>query len=77
MQEIVNVVFESETAPRACECDACRNIGEVIKLRLPSTMYHDRNTLSTRYYNYWLCSKCKDGLLLALSGGQNGGQGGN
>lgn len=30
--ETINVVFESETATKGCACDACRNIGKVIKL---------------------------------------------
>ena len=62
----VDVVFASETATSGCQCDACRSIGEVIKLRLPTTHYYDRKELSTRYHNYWLCPICRDRLMYAL-----------
>ena len=64
--ETINVVFESETATKGCACDACRNIGKVIKLRLPSTRFHDRKSLSTRHYDYWLCPACQQKLHNAL-----------
>lgn len=72
MSETVNVVFKSKTRFRACRCDACRNIGEIIMLQLPCTMYHDRKTLSTRYYNYWLCPACRNKLTYALGYSEKG-----
>lgn len=64
--ETINVVFESETATKGCVCDACRNVGQVIKLRLPSTRFHDRKSLTTRYQDYWLCPVCRQKLHNAL-----------
>lgn len=64
--ETINVVFESETATKGCACDACRNIGKVIKLRLPSTRFHNKKSLTTRYYDYWLCPACRNKLIRAL-----------
>ena len=63
----IDIVFESETATGGCACDACRNVGQVIKLRLPSTRYFNGKVLSTKYENYWLCAKCRDKLTYALN----------
>ncbi len=64
--ETIDVVFESETATNWCMCDACCNVGQVIKLRLPSTRFHNKKSLTTRYYDYWLCPACRQKLHNAL-----------
>lgn len=48
-------------------CDGCHRCSRVIRLSLPSTLYHDRKNLSTRYYERWFCRACADKLLEALA----------
>lgn len=56
-----------------CMCDACHNVGKVIKLELPETKYHDGKRLSTEYTNYWLCFNCREKLTNALIWGDEDG----
>lgn len=49
-----------------CFCDACHGTGRVTKLKMPETLYFDGGTLSTKYFNYWLCDKCRTMLAHAL-----------
>lgn len=49
-----------------CICNACFGKGQVIKIRLPDTRYHNGTDLETKYTNYWLCRSCRDKLVKAL-----------
>ena len=49
-----------------CTCDMCFRLEHVIKLKMPSTQYHDCLTLSTVYSNIWICESCRDKLVKAL-----------
>ena len=51
-----------------CICNACHGAGTVMKLTYPVTKFHDRKKLSTRYYEFWLCDKCREKLSFALNG---------
>lgn len=52
-----------------CLCSACHHLGRVIKLGLPTTLYHNGNGLSTVYKNYWLCMNCRLKLTESLMRG--------
>ena len=63
-----NVRFFAKISPsRYCCCDGCHRCTRVIKIELPSTLYHDYKNLSTRYYQRWFCRACADKLLAALA----------
>lgn len=63
-----NVRFAAEVSEsRYCCCNGCHREACVIKLTLPSTLYHDRKNLSTGYYQRWFCRDCADKLLAALA----------
>ena len=49
-----------------CVCDACHNVGEVIKLKMPETKYFNGKNLTTRYTEFWLCMDCRKKLIRAL-----------
>ena len=49
-----------------CVCNACHNVGEVIKLKMPETKYFDGKNLTTRYTEFWLCMDCRKKLIRAL-----------
>lgn len=49
-----------------CCCDMCFRLDHVIKLKMPSTRYHNGRTLSTLYSNIWICESCRDKLVKAL-----------
>ena len=69
--EYLNVKFSSEISNASnCMCDACHNLGKVIKLELPVTKYHDGKRLTTEYSNYWLCFNCREKLTNALIWGE-------
>lgn len=54
-------------------CTACHNVGRVLKLKLPATLFYDGKRLATKYYEYWLCSECREKLLHALQEGNTDG----
>jgi len=49
-----------------CGCTACHSIDRVMKISLPTTLYHDGGNLSTKYREYWICAKCRAKLSHAL-----------
>ncbi len=51
-----------------CICSACHGLGQVMKVKLPTTVYRGakRIVLSTAYDNYWLCNDCRRKLVEAL-----------
>lgn len=49
-----------------CVCNACHNVGKVIKLEIPETKYFDGNNLTTNYTELWLCMDCRKKLIQAL-----------
>lgn len=49
-----------------CICNACHNIGKVIKLEVPETVYNNGGKLKTKYRPFWLCRRCRDKLVEAL-----------
>lgn len=51
-----------------CVCSACFGSGQVLKLSLPETKYHNGYDLETQHEEYWLCEKCRDKLKEALNG---------
>lgn len=58
-----------------CLCSACHNLGRVVKLELPKTLYHQRGKgLSTRYTSYWLCFNCREKLMQSLMWGDEDGK---
>lgn len=63
-----NVRFTAQvSASIYCCCDGCHRCTRVIKIELPTTLYHNHRTLSTRYYQRWFCRDCADKLLAALA----------
>ena len=65
---VKNVRFSAEVSDSVyCCCDACHRCTRVIKLKLPVTLFYDRQTLSTQYHPRWLCCDCADKLLAALA----------
>ena len=63
-----NVRFSAKISPsRYCCCDGCHRCARVIKIELPSTLYHDRRNLTTQYYQRWFCRACADKLFAALA----------
>lgn len=72
--EKLTVKFHSEISDASnCICDACHNVGRVIKLELPETKYHNGKRLSTKYTSYWLCFNCREKLTEALIWGDEDG----
>jgi hypothetical protein len=49
-----------------CSCTACHDVGRVMKVSLPTTLFHDGRNLSTKYKEYWLCCSCRSKLSNAL-----------
>ena len=49
-----------------CVCNACHNLGKVVKLTIPNTLYFDGKKLTTKYHEYWLCMDCRKKLMRAL-----------
>ena len=49
-----------------CVCNACHDVGKVIKLKMPETKYFDGKNLTTRYKGFWLCMDCRKKLIRAL-----------
>lgn len=67
MNEKLEVTFNSKTSKgKGNVCDACHDIGKVIKLTLPKTKYFDHRNLITIYREYWLCAPCRTKLVHAL-----------
>lgn len=48
-----------------CTCAACHNVGRVVKLELPRTLYRE-GILQTEYSEYWLCLNCREAMVQAL-----------
>lgn len=73
--EKLTVKFHSDVCDAdSCVCDACHNIGRVIKLKLPITKYFGGEKLSTNYSPYWLCFNCREKLTDALIWGDEDGK---
>lgn len=53
------------SAASNCVCAACHNVGRVVKLELPRTLYR-KGILQTEYSEYWLCLNCRESLVQAL-----------
>lgn len=53
------------TETSTCTCAACHNVGRVVKLELPRTLYRE-GILQTEYREYWLCLNCREALVQAL-----------
>lgn len=50
-----------------CICNACHNVGKVVKLTIPETKYFDGKNLTTQYSELWLCMKCRESLIQLLT----------
>lgn len=52
-----------------CICIGCHNIGQVMKLSLPETLYRKPkyNKPETLYSTYWFCKDCMRKLLYTIS----------
>ena len=72
--EKLPVKFSSKVDGYTCVCDACHNIGRVIKLELPITKYFNGKRLSTNYSPYWICFNCREKLTDALIWGDENGK---
>ena len=60
--------FRAETSTAdTCVCNACHNVGNVVKLTIPETKYFDRKNLTTRYSEFWLCMNCRESLIQSLT----------
>jgi len=69
MNDKCEVIFKSKKSEYDnCICSACHGTGRVVKIKLPTTLYHNGETLSTKYSEYWLCDNCKTKLINALGG---------
>jgi len=47
-------------------CCSCKNIGHVMKIKMPRTRYFNGPDLETKYFEYWLCALCRIKLAHAL-----------
>lgn len=66
-QDSIAVEFTSRASVyENCICDGCHHTGYVLKLKIPTTLYHDGKNLTTKYREYWLCRACRDKLVQAL-----------
>lgn len=50
-----------------CLCYCCHNTGKVLKIKIPSTLFHNGKTLTTKYREMWLCEKCEEKLRNSLA----------
>ena len=66
--EYADVEFRAKpSGSNYCICDACHQVGEVLKLTLPETYYQNGEDLITTHRAYWLCSVCEEKLMSALT----------
>ena len=50
-----------------CVCSACHGGAQVLKLKLPKTLYEPPEyKLKTEYREYWLCGDCLNKLRKAI-----------
>ncbi len=67
MNDYLDVDFATQMSSfDNCICDACHDTTTVVKIKLPSTKFHDHINLTTKYSEYWLCGKCRNKLTYAL-----------
>lgn len=65
--ESLDVKFKTSMSKASnCICNACHAEGPVMKLTFPVTKFHNRKNLSAKYYQFWLCEKCRAKLSFAL-----------
>lgn len=63
----LDVAFGSEISKfDNCLCTACHATDRVMKIKMPQTLYHDGKRLTTKYYEWWLCARCRTKLSHAL-----------
>lgn len=73
-EDKLNVTFLSERSKHDnCFCKCCHGTGEVLKLRIPTTLYHDGRKLTTKYNDLWICDKCREKMITALKEDQHDG----
>jgi hypothetical protein len=72
--EGLNVEFRSKVSTADnCICNACHNVGKVVKLELPETLYR-KGVLKTEYNEYWICLNCREKLIQVLMWGDKDGK---
>ena len=65
----LDVKFVAATSENeSCICDCCHNVGRVVKLEIPDTKFFNGKALETKYFNLWMCEKCRRKLTAALEG---------
>lgn len=65
--ESLDVKFKTSMSKASnCICNACHAEGTVMKLTFPVTKFHDSKNLRAKYYQFWLCEKCRAKLSFAL-----------
>lgn len=75
LSERLYVEFRSNvSAADNCICNACHNVGRVIKLEVPETTYNNGGKLKTKYRPFWLCFNCREKLMSALMWGEEDGK---
>lgn len=47
-------------------CNCCHGIGSVLQFEIPSTLFHNGKTLTTKYRTIWICPECLEKLKKAL-----------
>ena len=50
-----------------CHCDMCGALARVIKACIPRTLYYDHMKLSAKYSEWWMCERCRDRFVYAIS----------
>jgi hypothetical protein len=67
MDERLKVSFDSKHSDyEGCLCACCHGTGKVLKVMMPSTLYHDGKQLTVKYSPLWICDDCREKLLRAL-----------
>lgn len=65
--DFLEVEVESAVSSASnCLCDFCHRPDYVIKLSIPSTLYHNGYKLTTSYRQMWICESCRDKLRAAI-----------
>ena len=68
MDDKLNVAFPcAKSEYDNCVCDCCHGTGRVLKIQLPTTLYYDGKSLTTKYRHFWICDECREKLITALT----------
>lgn len=67
-REGIKVTFSAGVSRASnCVCDMCGAVTRVIKVRKPTTKFHDGYKLSAVYSELWMCEHCRDRLVSVIT----------